>query len=1296
MQDIDKKANRFQIVLIASGVVATLLFGVFVYKEAFPEYKIYQKDYIALENFRSTYTGEPPPEFQIGIRQIVETKEDKGPANIDRCVSCHVALTFPHFSKEKIAYDINGSVIYDENGIPKKIPNNDDVWTRLDRAILHLENENNTKEAEQLKSLKHAHVSDNTYDVTKVLKMHPLIGAETRPFEFHPLDEYGCTSCHNGNGLGLTTEKAHGPLFDGQYEIEFEGPVPKFTENDEDNDPRFAKSYNGKPGANLLFQTTPIFVGALIQAKCMQCHQTTENSLNTAGMQFSLLKEQNENKYALLQESSNLDQAHLLSLFELKIEVMNFGVKATYEKLEEQQKSYDLSQKERSKIKSNADFLFMLVGGLDGLRPENAAPAQDVVLQKINEEIDQLLGSKKLSDDLLKELEQKSSNKGLIVSQFLMKHKNDGNGTIFNKLKKLAENKNPGFGSLPEQKNPKTYHSSIDDLTKNYKRGEELYISQGCYACHRISGFARGGVGPELTEIGKGYPWYIKQKMVWPQSTLKNSTMPNYHLDHHELEDLMTFLLGQVGENKSVASNMQKIAIKNWEGGEKKSFEKPISPAEIHDLRKSMTIFATEGCAACHRLKGFESNIGFAIEREKIDFKTQYIEQQWFQKLIPEAIEGPSLVKIIDSKKQEIDKRIVKDVRKDSILEEIEKNFPDTIESFYTPFRYANRAKNHEFEIKILNEKDPLKKEALTKELDEWKERVRRVLYVYIQEYGLGRVIGPRPNFSGVYRSDEWLMQHFRNPTGLIPNSIMPVFSFDDTKFYALTHMLDILGVKNRNEVRQIWDNFGFNPELAYQIYCSDCHGEQLNGNGPVSLWIYPIPKNLRNGEFLRNLTKENAVNSIMHGVKGTPMAPWGETPVDKVVTDGIPVLKKSEIQNMVDWIFSLVPGENVIENSKNVLKWQYAPENIHEELKNEGNVLETNDDLLSASIPLQKAKDIKDSIFDVYENENQADNALSYFIKPKYYTTENIEEGKIFFRMNCAVCHGNEGDGTGARGQIMQDAKPRKLNNLEWLDTRDDLRLLRSIKYGVAGTSMNPWGDLTSGLQRLQLVMFIRNLSHTEDLRKTLFDSLYESFDVSVFAIENARAEEFKKIDALKKEIETLNFSEGDDEENLLNFKKNMSLQKELKALDVKDQVFVEAINHINKISRIYREIGIDIIEKNVSSVVIDSFISTLDLNKSYYNFKDGKLVSEIDQEKIDQMDKRMNSMVLELDKKIKSFTDEKKLIVANNEATMKKDRLNFLENEIKGYEKLKNSIISGFKKIFEIMKLNGGLTKK
>ena len=235
------RSDRYQIALIGLGIVITVLLAIFVYREMFPEYRIYQNDYIALEEFRSTYTGEQAPLFQKGVKQIVFEREDKGPARIDRCTSCHIAEELPHFSSTKISYDINGNMMLSADGTPLLVPNENYVWSKLDQKVKDLKDEKvnqqlveqkewaklkaRDEEAIHLESLKTVRVGDYIYNVEKVLSMHPLIGKETRPFEFHPIEDYGCTSCHSGNGKGLTAEKAHGPVFEGQYDTEYEGQL---------------------------------------------------------------------------------------------------------------------------------------------------------------------------------------------------------------------------------------------------------------------------------------------------------------------------------------------------------------------------------------------------------------------------------------------------------------------------------------------------------------------------------------------------------------------------------------------------------------------------------------------------------------------------------------------------------------------------------------------------------------------------------------------------------------------------------------------------------------------------------------------------------------------------------------------------------------------------------------------------------------------------------------------------------------------------------------------------------------
>ncbi len=191
------RGTTYQYSLISFGVLALLLFGIFFYRELFPEYMIYQNDYIALENFRATYTNETPPAFKTGIKQILIERADKGNPTIDRCISCHVALEYPHFSPTKIDFDSQGEPRVDSNGFPLKVKNDDFIWDKVDQKIAVLEDskvnaqfekqgeyqrvQKNLAEAQNLRALKIAHVGENTFDVTKVLAMHPLMGKETRP-----------------------------------------------------------------------------------------------------------------------------------------------------------------------------------------------------------------------------------------------------------------------------------------------------------------------------------------------------------------------------------------------------------------------------------------------------------------------------------------------------------------------------------------------------------------------------------------------------------------------------------------------------------------------------------------------------------------------------------------------------------------------------------------------------------------------------------------------------------------------------------------------------------------------------------------------------------------------------------------------------------------------------------------------------------------------------------------------------------------------------------------------------------
>lgn len=1342
--------ESYQIPLILLGLLATVFFGIFFWREVSPEYKIYQNDYAALEKFRSSYTGEPPPDFKAGIKQIVLEREDKGPPRIDRCTSCHVALQFPHFSPTKLAQDINGNTILNEEGIPVKVPNPDYIWSKLDAKIRELKDEKvnaqlesqgeasavrkRLKEAKEYEALKTAEVGEQVYDVSKVLRMHPLMGKETRAFEFHPIEEYGCTSCHNGNGRGLTTEKAHGPVFDGTYNVEFIGYTPRFLEPDTKNDPMFSKVFNHKPGHELLFQTEPIYVGKLIEAKCMQCHQSSQAALMDAVKKaIDVTKGKSELSKGVENALQN-EKGALVELLKVRDAIQSKGLADTIHNLEKGAQNYSIPEKQRKENAARLEYLRSAAG----LRKDQEIPqtpqVESRVLQAINTQLIQMVGSGNLVQELEKSVQANPQETASAVQKFIEAHQKDkqADGSLFTKLaylnfekemlKHVQDTESSFSQTLDDQSTISSIKSDVDLLTKGYHRGQNLYISQACYACHRIAGVARGGVGPELTNEGKSYPWFVKQSIVWPQADLKTSTMPNFHLDHEDLEPLLTYVLAQTGENKSVSPTAYKTAIQEWEAGSRMPWEKPVTPVQMHDLRYAMTVFATQGCAACHRLKGYESNVGFRVEKEKggkIDFETLYKEKEWFRRMFPEMILGSDLVRALEDHAQEIDQHLADDVRTGSILEEIDRSSPETIESFYSNFRYADRAKNYAIKTQMDNEADLKKKSEIADALKAWKERVHLVLMMYIQEYGLGRLIGPRPNWAGVYRSDEWLMEHFHKPTAHVARSIMPVLPFDDTKFYALTYMLDTLGKRNRDELRTVWQNRGFSPELAFQTYCSQCHGEFLAGNGPISEWIYPIPKNLRNSSFLRNLTKARVINSIRHGVKGTPMPPWGEVG-EKPTADGIPVISDQEINRLADWLFSNLPGQTVIKGSEDVPKWQYKPEDVIDELRREGHKLPSKPSVESpaegsakdganpdlsflprgeeyfAALEPKVIKKTENNpeileLFDKVPSPQLGPDQFFYYVRQKYFTPENIETGKAFFELNCAVCHGAEGDGSGIRAEVMQDAKPRMLTNLDWLESRDDLRLLRSIKYGVPGTAMTPWGDLTSSLQRLQLVIFIRSLSKTSLLREELTENLYKSFGYGDVFIQDSRVKEYGAIERIKSELRAAQSEQttladkvkmglSSPEEASNAYKKALELAAKLQMHQAADQLLLSLKEELNKENKILEDLGFRIIDKDLTPEIFKNYLEAMSLEEERYHLKGGRLYLANDPAKEEKAKIIGQKIVQEIDRKLNEFVEQKKVVEGKISSTEKTQELTALNNEISSLTKLKNQTISAF----------------
>lgn len=115
----------------------------------------------------------------------------------------------------------------------------------------------------------------------------------------------------------------------------------------------------------------------------------------------------------------------------------------------------------------------------------------------------------------------------------------------------------------------------------------------------------------------------------------------------------------------------------------------------------------------------------------------------------------------------------------------------------------------------------------------------------------------------------------------------------------------------------------------------------------------------------------------------------------------------------------------------------------------------------------------VSDSIMPTFGFPDADYLALTTYLKslttPPAFTTP-----AEFFKGTCARCHGEKGDGHGPIA-IYLDPYPRDLTKVGFMNSKSDERLITSIKEGVAGTSMAPWGHVINDEQVRGLLAYIR-----------------------------------------------------------------------------------------------------------------------------------------------------------------------------------------------------------------------------
>lgn len=276
-----------------------------------------------------------------------------------------------------------------------------------------------------------------------------------------------------------------------------------------------------------------------------------------------------------------------------------------------------------------------------------------------------------------------------------------------------------------------------------------------------------------------------------------------------------------------------------------------------------------------------------------------------------------------------------------------------------------------------------------------------------------GGSIGPDLTYTVRARGHEYVKEHIQNARMHVADSVMPIFKdYNDAEVESLVGFLATLDYKPIN---------GTPGHQLFNLFCTSCHGEKMDGRGRVSVMLDPLPRDFNKHQFVGSY-ETRFKDSIRDGVKGTAMPAWKE------------ILSDADIDKLITYI-----KEQSLKDTKTFTR-------------------------MDVSLP--QAGDLE---------------RLDYKGKGVELEVGNPEDGFEAFQKFCASCHGKLANGKGPNAYDLEHPLPRNLLNREFLNqvVVNDERLYQSILLGVAGTPM-PAHDHLKDQTILDIIAFIR--ANTEE----------------------------------------------------------------------------------------------------------------------------------------------------------------------------------------------------------------------
>ena len=254
-------------------------------------------------------------------------------------------------------------------------------------------------------------------------------------------------------------------------------------------------------------------------------------------------------------------------------------------------------------------------------------------------------------------------------------------------------------------------------------KGEQLFKSQACYGCHKIEGFSKGNVGPELTYEGRaaGGTKAIAHQIWDPRYKVASCVMPYFFaIRQKNTDDTDPIRQNEIVDPRSEKIKYAPVVVKPVAGH--------VNPDYEEDIATTL---------------GQHGYIADAARQADVDALVAFVGSQTGQ------------------------------------------NYADSQASRFTTIAAYNIARPAEVAQTAATGKQIFEQSGCYS--CHYIGNPDKAHITGDPTFGKGGVAGPELSWEGTRHSRKWMVEHYKNPQAFVPGSIMPIFPFSDSQRAALS-----------------------------------------------------------------------------------------------------------------------------------------------------------------------------------------------------------------------------------------------------------------------------------------------------------------------------------------------------------------------------------------------------------------------------------------------------------------------------------------------------------------------------